>query len=242
MSSQSNIDINWGAKLEDWQKLTCNGPIEDVTYYIGPLGEGFYVLTNKEDLLLYTPNTNNHPGELTMSSMEMYSVCDVCVGHMRRGDFCCPTWVTTDARKLIKMLLDPNPGTRITVVGLLETCGSRRMRPSRAPSLTSGWRRWTRLARPTTTKDEPPEVLNAGGVAGTGHGARARHAVRDVGAVEQRGRAAGGACNWQRHAHARDEEWRRAGAGGGSPWRQGQSRYFKKFLNSFDLEIIKYCL
>uniref|UniRef100_A0A0E0JZ17 KIB1-4 beta-propeller domain-containing protein n=1 Tax=Oryza punctata TaxID=4537 RepID=A0A0E0JZ17_ORYPU len=87
MSSQSNIAFwrpgmgywtppteNWGAELEDWQKLTFNGPIEDVTYYIGPLGEGFYVLTNKEDLLLYTPNTNNNPGELTMSSVEGYSI------------------------------------------------------------------------------------------------------------------------------------------------------------------------
>jgi hypothetical protein len=43
----------------------------------------------------------------------------VCIYHkMRQGDFSCPTWLTTDARKLIKMLFDLNPDTCITFAGL----------------------------------------------------------------------------------------------------------------------------
>ncbi|XP_062194109.1 putative CBL-interacting protein kinase 27 [Phragmites australis] len=40
---------------------------------------------------------------------------------MQRGEFLCPPWVSADARKLIGELLDPNPSTRITVAGLVET-------------------------------------------------------------------------------------------------------------------------
>ncbi|EEE69714.1 hypothetical protein OsJ_29383 [Oryza sativa Japonica Group] len=81
---------------------------------------------------------------------------------MRRGDFCCPPWVTTDARKLIKSLLDPNPGTRITVAGLLETPWFRKTAPVPRPIIADP------AAAPVDTrgnagddKDEPPEVLNA---------------------------------------------------------------------------------
>ncbi|XP_074581928.1 CBL-interacting protein kinase 6-like [Curcuma longa] len=39
----------------------------------------------------------------------------------RRGDFQCPPWFSSDARRLITKLLDPNPKTRITVEQLTET-------------------------------------------------------------------------------------------------------------------------
>lgn len=40
---------------------------------------------------------------------------------IRRGDFRCPPWFTSDVRRLITKLLDPNPKTRITVAKLIET-------------------------------------------------------------------------------------------------------------------------
>uniref|UniRef100_J3MTD2 non-specific serine/threonine protein kinase n=1 Tax=Oryza brachyantha TaxID=4533 RepID=J3MTD2_ORYBR len=40
---------------------------------------------------------------------------------VQRGDYRCPTWLSTDARRLIPRLLDPNPSTRITVPQLVET-------------------------------------------------------------------------------------------------------------------------
>ncbi|CAM0884204.1 unnamed protein product [Alopecurus aequalis] len=39
---------------------------------------------------------------------------------MQRGDYRCPPWLSTDARRLIPKLLDPNPATRITVAQLVE--------------------------------------------------------------------------------------------------------------------------
>jgi serine/threonine protein kinase len=40
---------------------------------------------------------------------------------VQRGDYRCPPWLSTDARRLIPRLLDPNPATRITVAQLVET-------------------------------------------------------------------------------------------------------------------------
>ncbi|PKA49223.1 CBL-interacting protein kinase 6 [Apostasia shenzhenica] len=40
---------------------------------------------------------------------------------IHRGDFRCPPWFSSDARRLVTKLLDPNPNTRITVAKLLET-------------------------------------------------------------------------------------------------------------------------
>ncbi|XP_072979003.1 CBL-interacting protein kinase 6 [Typha angustifolia] len=39
---------------------------------------------------------------------------------IRRGDFRCPPWFSSDARRLITKLLDPNPATRITVSKLVD--------------------------------------------------------------------------------------------------------------------------
>jgi 5'-AMP-activated protein kinase, catalytic alpha subunit len=40
---------------------------------------------------------------------------------MSRGDYRCPPWLSTDARRLIPRLLDPNPDTRITIAQLIPT-------------------------------------------------------------------------------------------------------------------------
>uniref|UniRef100_A0ACD6AHL1 Uncharacterized protein n=1 Tax=Avena sativa TaxID=4498 RepID=A0ACD6AHL1_AVESA len=40
---------------------------------------------------------------------------------VQRGDYRCPPWLSTDARRLIPKLLDPDPATRITVAQLVET-------------------------------------------------------------------------------------------------------------------------
>uniref|UniRef100_A0ACD5Y9T0 Uncharacterized protein n=1 Tax=Avena sativa TaxID=4498 RepID=A0ACD5Y9T0_AVESA len=77
---------------------------------------------------------------------------------VQRGDYRCPPWLSTDARRLIPKLLDPNPATRITVAQLVET----------------PWFKKTSIARPVSMeppvdpvrakeavdKDEP-ETLNA---------------------------------------------------------------------------------
>jgi serine/threonine protein kinase len=77
---------------------------------------------------------------------------------VQRGDYRCPPWFSTEARRLIPKLLDPNPATRITVAQLVET----------------PWFKKTSISRPVTTeppinpvcakdagdKDEP-ETLNA---------------------------------------------------------------------------------
>lgn len=38
-----------------------------------------------------------------------------------RGDFKCPPWLSSDARKLITKLLDPNPSSRITISKIMES-------------------------------------------------------------------------------------------------------------------------
>ncbi|KAK1436354.1 hypothetical protein QVD17_02133 [Tagetes erecta] len=38
-----------------------------------------------------------------------------------RGDFKCPPWFSSDARRLITKLLDPNPSTRITISKIMES-------------------------------------------------------------------------------------------------------------------------
>ncbi|KAF0935469.1 hypothetical protein E2562_033612 [Oryza meyeriana var. granulata] len=67
--------LKWDAPIKIWQKQLSKDTIEDVKYFVAsPLGVGFHVLTNKEDLLVYTPKTNDKRGELTMSSVKTYRV------------------------------------------------------------------------------------------------------------------------------------------------------------------------
>uniref|UniRef100_A0A0D9VFI7 KIB1-4 beta-propeller domain-containing protein n=1 Tax=Leersia perrieri TaxID=77586 RepID=A0A0D9VFI7_9ORYZ len=65
--------LKWSAGIKQWQKLLSKDPIEDVTHFLsGQLGVGFYVLNSKEELLVYTPNPNGKPRELTMSSVQTF--------------------------------------------------------------------------------------------------------------------------------------------------------------------------
>ncbi|XP_066167849.1 putative CBL-interacting protein kinase 27 [Oryza sativa Japonica Group] len=67
------------------------------------------------DFGLSTVNYHARPDGLLHTA---YGTPTYVVPKMRQGDFSCPTWLTTDARKLIKMLFDLNPDTCITFAGL----------------------------------------------------------------------------------------------------------------------------
>uniref|UniRef100_A0A0E0PNE3 Uncharacterized protein n=1 Tax=Oryza rufipogon TaxID=4529 RepID=A0A0E0PNE3_ORYRU len=86
------------------------------------------------------------------------------------------------------MLLDPNPRTRITVLGLLETPWIRKTAPVPRPSA-----------------DPAPTPVDTHGNAGDD---KDEPQVRDAGGGKRRGRVAGGARYGPHHAHARDEERR----------------------------------
>ena len=77
---------------------------------------------------------------------------------VHRGDYRCPPWFSTEARRLIPKLLDPNPSTRITVAQLIETPWFKKTsiaRPVRAePPIDPV------CAKEASDKDEP-ETLNA---------------------------------------------------------------------------------
>ncbi|THU58296.1 hypothetical protein C4D60_Mb03t12710 [Musa balbisiana] len=79
---------------------------------------------------------------------------------IRRGDFRCPPWFSSDARRLITKLLDPIPSTRITVGKLMEIPWFKKSSvpkgvPAPAAAGESGDREWAK-------KDgEEPETLNA---------------------------------------------------------------------------------
>lgn len=40
---------------------------------------------------------------------------------IHRGDFSCPPWISSDARRLIVKMLDPNPNTRISISKIMQT-------------------------------------------------------------------------------------------------------------------------
>ncbi|KAK8953087.1 CBL-interacting protein kinase 6 [Platanthera guangdongensis] len=73
---------------------------------------------------------------------------------IHRGDFRCPPWFSSDARRLVVKLLDPNPTSRITVAKLIETPWFRKhsIPKSVDPELPTA----------SAKKDkEEPEILNA---------------------------------------------------------------------------------
>ncbi|KAL6656014.1 hypothetical protein ACP70R_006840 [Stipagrostis hirtigluma subsp. patula] len=76
---------------------------------------------------------------------------------MQRGEFLSPPWLSSDARKLIRQLLDPNPSTRITVAGLTETPWFRKTSPVPAPLKSPE----PAAAPSKDDKDVEPEALNA---------------------------------------------------------------------------------
>ncbi|KAK1420943.1 hypothetical protein QVD17_22925 [Tagetes erecta] len=48
-----------------------------------------------------------------------------------RGDFKCPPWFSSDARRLITKLLDPNPKTRITISKIMESSWYKKATPKK---------------------------------------------------------------------------------------------------------------
>ncbi|KAJ1268631.1 hypothetical protein BS78_07G149500 [Paspalum vaginatum] len=79
---------------------------------------------------------------------------------MSRGDYRCPPWLSTDARRLIPRLLDPNPDTRITVAQLVETPWFSKPSVAR-PVVKAASAEPVASAGGGGDKDEPPETLNA---------------------------------------------------------------------------------
>ncbi|EMS52439.1 CBL-interacting protein kinase 6 [Triticum urartu] len=73
----------------------------------------------------------------------------------QRGDYRCPPWFSTDARRLIPKLLDPDPDTRITVAQLVETPWFKKASIAKPLSLEP-----PACVKDAADKDEP-EALNA---------------------------------------------------------------------------------
>jgi len=79
---------------------------------------------------------------------------------MSRGDYRCPPWLSTEARRLIPKLLDPNPDTRITIAQIVETPWFKKPsigKPVKAAAAAEP----VCSAKDGGDKDEPPETLNA---------------------------------------------------------------------------------
>jgi len=81
---------------------------------------------------------------------------------MSRGDYRCPPWLSTEARRLIPRLLDPNPDTRITVAQIVETPWFKKPSVARpVNAATEPPAEPACAAKDGGDKDEPPETLNA---------------------------------------------------------------------------------
>ncbi|OEL15255.1 CBL-interacting protein kinase 6 [Dichanthelium oligosanthes] len=82
---------------------------------------------------------------------------------MSRGDYRCPPWLSTEARRLIPRMLEPNPDTRITVAQIVETPWFKKSpvpRPVNAAA-TEPPAELVFASKDGGDKDEPPEMLNA---------------------------------------------------------------------------------
>ncbi|XP_078437560.1 CBL-interacting serine/threonine-protein kinase 6-like [Wolffia australiana] len=71
-----------------------------------------------------------------------------------RADFRCPPWLSPDARRLLVRLLDPNPGSRISVQRILQSGWLARPGPPGAAMARS-------TSAPELRRLSPPEQLNA---------------------------------------------------------------------------------
>nr|QSH71657.1 CBL-interacting protein kinase [Hedychium coronarium] len=85
---------------------------------------------------------------------------------IRRGDFQCPPWFSSDARRLITKLLDPNPKTRITFERLMEAPWLKKYTITRSlsapPAPTTASESEETGDKEREKKDgEEPELLNA---------------------------------------------------------------------------------
>ncbi|KAJ6855986.1 CBL-interacting protein kinase [Populus alba x Populus x berolinensis] len=63
--------------------------------------------------------------------MEMYKKID-------KAEFKCPNWFPTDARKLLRKILDPNPNTRISIAEIKESSWFRKGLPRQSKTETEG--------------------------------------------------------------------------------------------------------
>ncbi|KAF0911436.1 hypothetical protein E2562_008310 [Oryza meyeriana var. granulata] len=79
----------------------------------------------------------------------------------QRGDYRCPPWLSTDARRLIPRLLDPNPSTRITVAQLVETPWFKKTSISRPVSIEPPAPDPAPASAPEEGDKDEPETLNA---------------------------------------------------------------------------------
>jgi len=70
-----------------------------------------------------------------------------------RGDFRCPPWFSSDARKLITKLLDPNPDLRLPISQIVESAWFKIENPSKTPSFL--------YENDVFTKCDEIETLNA---------------------------------------------------------------------------------
>ncbi|KAK3121813.1 hypothetical protein QOZ80_8BG0661250 [Eleusine coracana subsp. coracana] len=80
---------------------------------------------------------------------------------MSRGDYKCPPWLSTDARRLIPRLLDPNPDTRITIAQLVETPWFTRSSVARPPMPIVAAAAEQPAADDAAKDKDEPETLNA---------------------------------------------------------------------------------
>ncbi|GAB2289105.1 CBL-interacting serine/threonine-protein kinase 6 [Dionaea muscipula] len=75
-----------------------------------------------------------------------------------RGDFRCPPWFSSEARRLITKLLDPNPSTRIAIPKIMESSWMKRSPPNEIQDLhlPSG-----AADLESNSKSKEPETMNA---------------------------------------------------------------------------------
>ncbi|KAK0571289.1 hypothetical protein LWI29_013670 [Acer saccharum] len=71
-----------------------------------------------------------------------------------RGDFKCPPWFSSEARRLVTKLLDPNPSTRINIAKIMDSSWFKKSIPKMVKSNKE-------IEFETGDKSKQPEILNA---------------------------------------------------------------------------------
>ncbi|CAN1166684.1 CBL-interacting serine/threonine-protein kinase 6 [Linum perenne] len=79
-----------------------------------------------------------------------------------RGDFKCPPWFSSEARRLITKLLDPNPASRITIAKVMETSWFKKSIPKKVRSKEEmEFDSFNTDDDSKSEKSKQPETLNA---------------------------------------------------------------------------------
>jgi len=73
-----------------------------------------------------------------------------------RGDFKCPPWFSTEARRLVTKMLDPNPSTRVSISKITESSWFKKSIPKVLKSKEE-----QEFASLETVKGKDPEMMNA---------------------------------------------------------------------------------